>query len=237
KKEKAVKTESKIPQEIRRIPDYTSRYNPYITKFDVANSKNKTITWNVFKFGIAIIALVFGIFGLFYAGLWQVTNGKGLLFNFNIFEAGLTPNTFVFAFKFDSALVGMTTGLIDQTLIDALNGIAGSAVSKGLSHFTDFKSVYVTITLVFSVLAVVSTIPLLVFKKGTYLSLTFMILTFSFSAVVIGMFAFGIDCQLGFLKPYYEMSRTYAKLVQSSDAALVTKINDLLKEMLQAFSN
>ncbi|MGL4950956.1 MAG: hypothetical protein ACRC4M_03965, partial [Mycoplasma sp.] len=45
KKEKAVKTESKIPQEIRRIPDYTSRYNPYITKFDVANSKNKTITW------------------------------------------------------------------------------------------------------------------------------------------------------------------------------------------------
>lgn len=182
-----------------------SKYNPLI----FSNKAKKS--WNFGKYGLALALAVFAILSLYMASMWQmtlswneelrITEEIGTLEHLRVTDGA---GSWLFLKSLTDAGI-----IIDAALLSQLNAASTALSIESASLFQlskIFSEAQLSVLTVFSIIGIVSLIPLLVFKNATRWS----VICISFSSVVlivvIIFFSIGIAAQNEILGPVKQIN-------------------------------
>lgn len=187
--------------------------NPFIFKNQSYNSKFHN-WYNVAKFSIVILAFIFSLLALWYTTQWKSETLTKLGVNLNSFNFG--------------ADLGWNSGW---------DGLITNANKLSLNQWVSASSIneaMVNILIALSFVCVISTIPTLVFKNGTILSIISLAVTFISAIIVITLFIMCLNAQMNVISLYQNNDINQLKSSYDANNNRITEIDRLLATDISA---
>lgn len=187
--------------------------NPFIFKNQSSNSKFHN-WYNVAKFSIVILAFIFSLLALWYTTQWKSETLTKLGVNLNSFNFG--------------ADLGWNSGW---------DGLITNANKLSLNQWVSASSIneaMVNILIALSFVCVISTIPTLVFKNGTILSIISLAVTFISAIIVITLFIMCLNAQMNVISLYQNNDINQLKSSYDANNNRITEIDRLLATDISA---
>lgn len=212
------------------IPIEYSKYNP---KLPFEMSK---IWWNILKFGLAISLAVFAVLGLYFSTVWQSqANGDkpaiGTLMQMKMIALNGKNLEWTFTNIFDPP----------RAEIVALNLLAPGLSSASLFDLVPWFTNEILVSIMtFSIIGILTIIPLLIFKNGTVCSLVTLTMGSIFVIIVIAMFSVGISAQNTLLDPFNDIKNTCLQidsLTKANNPAYSQELINLNNHLNNAINN
>ncbi|MGL4950955.1 MAG: hypothetical protein ACRC4M_03960 [Mycoplasma sp.] len=210
-----------------------SKWNPKLT------DKKAHMWWNILKFSAILLTLVFAILGLYFSSIWQVTNGQGFLLKLgHILDKSTiaNPDTFIFAFEgmYDATEHAQLAALMSTIVgnVTAAGFTAQTLAGSSLMDLTFYKTWMNIVLMVVSIVSIVTTIPLLVFKNRTVWSLSFLITQWALVIFIVAIFAIGLSAQQSIVNPINGMRHLISQWLQvfangkTPDLAALAKVEN-----------
>lgn len=187
--------------------------NPFIFKNQSSNSKFHN-WYNISKFSIVILAFIFSLLALWYTTQWKSETLTKLGVNLNSFNFG--------------ADLGWNSGW---------DGLITNANKLSLNQWVSASSIneaMVNILIALSFVCVISTIPTLVFKNGTILSIISLAVTFISAIIVITLFIMCLNAQMNVISLYQNNDINQLKSSYDANNNRITEIDRLLATDISA---
>ncbi|MGL5521731.1 MAG: hypothetical protein ACRDAW_00475 [Metamycoplasmataceae bacterium] len=166
-----------------------SKYNPLLIK---KSEENKKIHFSLstVRFSISIILLIVLLLALYFTNIWSSDTLNGL-------------------------------GIDQKTISDIANNIGVSLVLSGttpvvslltLSEFSSsiFNDAMLNSLIVFGFTSIFLLIPIILFKNGTALSISFILLGFIFIIIIVVLFSIGVSSQMNVISPFKKLQTLQA---------------------------
>lgn len=214
-----------------------SKFNPYMAQFGIQETKWKKVTWNVVKYGLALLLAIFAIISLYFTSLWQNVNDSGFLMNLEIISSGAssTGTNYFFNLADLSMIPGISADYAEFTSFAGDQGIAKMLSSLALYDLNPaFSEGALNSLIAFSIISIIAVFPLLVFKNGTVCSVSFIGAGLVLAIIIITLFSIGMAAQNIFVAPFRNISNAASSYGAQPNDVLVTRINDDLRALLNA---
>ncbi|MGL5438439.1 MAG: hypothetical protein ACRDA7_01750 [Metamycoplasmataceae bacterium] len=166
-----------------------SKYNPLLIKKTEENKKTH-FTLSTIRFSTAIVLLVMLLLALYFTNIWSINTLSNL-------------------------------GIEQKTIIDIANNVGVNLVFNGttpvvslltLSEFasSSFNDGMLNSLIVFGFASIFLLIPIILFKNGTALSISFILLGFIFIIIIVVLFSIGVSSQMNIISPFKKLQTLQA---------------------------
>ncbi|MGL5357730.1 MAG: hypothetical protein ACRC9U_01565 [Metamycoplasmataceae bacterium] len=166
-----------------------SKYNPLLIKKTEENKKTH-FTLSTIRFSTAIVLLVMLLLALYFTNIWSINTLSNL-------------------------------GIEQKTIIDIANNVGVNLVFNGttpvvslltLSEFasSSFNDGMLNSLIVFGFASIFLLIPMILFKNGTALSISFILLGFIFIIIIVVLFSIGVSSQMNIISPFKKLQTLQA---------------------------
>ena len=195
------------------------KYNPFIFGNKLKTNHKFHLWYNIIKFSIILITIVFGLLALWFSTKWEETTDEGFI------------STFGYTFlneKFFTSL-GATSS-------EVANNYVNTVLKFKPLDFNVSNSIYFLndalpqLLIAFSFIGIVMSIPTMVFKNGTAWSLGALILLIISMVIIVVIFALVLNTHIYIDSKLSAIEKSY-KINQNGEYIFENKNNTL--EMLK----